>query len=385
MAAKPKGERAAGSHAGANGKGKGGRTRARALTSLAFVVVIAAGYFLHIGIGNFCGIGFLDVALVCPLGSLEAMLAARSFIPQALISLVVFLVIVAIVGRAFCGWLCPVPWVQRVFPGLNRSRAERARRRAAKERRRAERARALAQEEAEEESDEGVSARETGVASQSAPDAPSPAAHTPSPISDDERDQILRSMGACTDGHGHLTGETGAGPHAGKSAHALRARFDTPEVVLLVVLVTTAVFGFPVFCLVCPVGLTFAFVLLVMRLFAFGELTWALLVFPAIVLAEVALLPRWCRTLCPLGALHSLAAHANVTWRPTVDPELCLETSRNVSCGRCLQVCPQDIDLHAAGSGAPLNACEKCGACADACPTKAIGFPAVRTRHTRVP
>ena len=69
---------------------------------------------------------------------------------------------------------------------------------------------------------------------------------------------------------------------------------------------SSLVFGFPVFCLVCPIGLTFATVLLVMRLFAFGDATWTVVAFPVIIALEVLLLPKWCQRFCPLGALLSL-------------------------------------------------------------------------------
>ena len=46
-------------------------------------------------------------------------------------------------------------------------------------------------------------------------------------------------------------------------------------------------------------GLTFAMVLLVMRLFAFGGARWTVVAFPAIIALEVLLLPKWCRRFCP--------------------------------------------------------------------------------------
>ena len=45
----------------------------------------------------------------------------------------------------------------------------------------------------------------------------------------------------------------------------MRAKLDSRHYVLGGALLSTAVFGFPVFCLVCPIGLTFATVLVVWR------------------------------------------------------------------------------------------------------------------------
>ena len=59
------------------------------------------------------------------------------------------------------------------------------------------------------------------------------------------------------------------------SCKGVRAKLDSRHYVLGGALLSTAVFGFPVFCLVCPIGLTFATVLVVWRLFAAGDMTWS--------------------------------------------------------------------------------------------------------------
>ena len=139
---------------------------------------------------------------------------------------------------------------------------------------------------------------------------------------------------------------------------------------------STLVFGFPVFCLVCPIGLTFATVLLVMRLFAFGDATWTVVAFPVIIALEILLLPKWCQRFCPLGALLSLFSGLNRTFRPQVDAEKCLREGRGKACNLCEQACPEGINLHDVAAGeTTLNDCSKCRACADVCPERAITFP----------
>ena len=78
-------------------------------------------------------------------------------------------------------------------------------------------------------------------------------------------------------------------------------------------------FGFPVFCLICPIGLTFATIVLVMRLFAFGDVAWGVILVPALLLAEVVFFRKWCSTFCPISALMSLIGKANRTFVPQVN------------------------------------------------------------------
>ena len=148
---------------------------------------------------------------------------------------------------------------------------------------------------------------------------------------------------------------------------------------------STLIFGFPVFCLICPIGLTFATVLLVMRLFAFGDATWTVVAFPAIVALEILLLPKWCQRFCPLGALLSLFSGLNRTFRPQVNAEKCLREGRGKACNLCEQACPEGINLHDVAAGeTTLNDCSKCRACADVCPEHAITFPLLPKKQAQV-
>ena len=134
-------------------------------------------------------------------------------------------------------------------------------------------------------------------------------------------------------------------------------------------------FGFPVFCLVCPVGLTFGTLVVVWRVFQFNEVTWSLLVFPAMLVLELAVLRKWCHRFCPLGALLSLVSRGNRTFRPQANVGTCLHAAHGERCHRCADACPEGIDLHDRAASAPLNECVKCRECADACPVHAITFP----------
>ena len=309
---------------------KGNTYRIRAAVMLAVLVVIAVGFFTAFGIGNLCGFGFSDIVLACPLGALLSMIAERTAVPMAVLSVVAALVVCVLLGRVFCSWVCPVHFMTHRGNTATRAMC------------RAGRASATGEVDAGEVPDSAAPADSAGPAALTALSVPSGCA-------------------ACSHPCGKARG----------------IKLDSRHGILAAAIASTALFGFPVFCIICPVGLTFATVLLVMRLFAFGETTWTIIVFAAIIAAEVFLLPKWCHRFCPLGALLSLFSGANRTLRPRVDAKKCLREAGH-ACTRCTDVCPEGINLHDIAAGATtLNDCSKCRACADVCPQGAIAFPLV--------
>lgn len=337
--------------------------RLRFLIMLAVLAVVAVGYFTAGGIGNFCGIGFDTITLLCPLGALLAMIAERTAIPMAVVSVLAVLAVCVVLGKVFCAWACPVHFMAR-----GKKKGKRGASRAAG---------SSAEGGAGSSS---VAAASCGAADGSAvscgaADGPAaaPALHVaqtgesaaqaaaPAPERDKSPGMVSRSAcSACTAPCGKAKG----------------IKIDSRHGILAAALGSTLVFGFPVFCLICPIGLTFATVLLVMRLFAFGDTTWTVLAFPAIIAIEVLLLPKWCQRFCPLGALLSLFSGLNRTFRPRIDSEKCLLEGRGLSCNLCERACPEGINLHDVAAGeTTLNDCSKCRACADVCPEHAITFP----------
>lgn len=302
--------------------------RLRMVIMLAILAVAAVGYFTIVGIGNICGIGFESLTLLCPLGALLAMVAEKTAIPAAVVSVVAVLAVCIVLGKVFCSWVCPVHFLS------------------GKKRR-------------EELASAGKPASDAGATGRT--EAKSAPVKADGPLSAKEK-KALSGCASCASPCGKARG----------------VKIDSRHGILAAALGSTLVFGFPVFCLVCPIGLTFATVLLVMRLFAFGETTWTIIAFLAIIAAEVILLPRWCAKFCPLGALLSLFSGLNKTFRPYLNREKCLAESRGAACDLCVRACPEGINLHDIAAGETMLAdCSKCRACADVCPEHAITFPLV--------
>ena len=162
-----------------------------------------------------------------------------------------------------------------------------------------------------------------------------------------------------------------------KPARSGKLDLDSRHVVLCGALGSAAIFGFPVFCLICPIGLTFAIVVGLVRLVGFNEPSFGLLVFAAILVIELVVLRKWCAKICPVGALLSLFGKANRTLRPKANAAKCLRSTEGQLCGACANACPEHIDPQSDLGDRSLAECTRCGKCADACPSSAIAFPLV--------
>ena len=152
-----------------------------------------------------------------------------------------------------------------------------------------------------------------------------------------------------------------------------RSRVDGRHVVLAGSLASAAVCGFPVFCLVCPIGLTFASAIALYRLIGFNEPAIEVLVFPALLVLELTVFRKWCHRFCPVGALLSLLSRGNRTFKPHVNASMCARHAGS-SCAACAQACPEHIDPCADFGDRSLAECTRCGACVNTCPAKALSF-----------
>lgn len=302
----------------------------RLLIPLVVLAAVGVGFAAHVPIGNLSAFGWKDISLLCPLGALGTMLATKTFLPRAVVSLVIAVIAIVLLGRAFCGWVCPIPLISKLRAFVSKRSSN-------------------------------TDLTGTGVL----PAAENPlvkkgdtADNTIAPLADEERESLSRSCGA-----------------ACSSCAQVRERFDSRHLILGGSLLSAAIFGFPVFCLICPIGLSFATIAVLLRLFMFGDVAWGVIVIPAVLLIEVVLFRKWCSKLCPLSALMSLLGKLNRTFVPTVDNKKCRETCQGTSCEVCATVCPQGINVRHPEAGASFSECTKCRACVEACPTNAITMP----------
>lgn len=319
--------------------------RLRALAALAFFLLFLFGLAVHTGWGTASSFGIAEIAAICPLGNLEAMLASKTFLPRALVGFAVFLVVAALLGRFFCGWLCPVPWVEKALSKL-RAPGRRF----------------------------GLGLKESPAASETPRTSACTTTNASSNTASESGKNAPRS---CPSGASCASSSCKDCALANRvKEKADQATEKTPYWILGGALASSAVFGFPVFCLICPVGLTFALTVALWRLFEFNETNWAILWFAGFLVLELLVLRRWCSRFCPLGALWTLASRLNRFFRPKAREDLCTRMTHGVPCTICRDVCPEGIDPASVANDPMLLArCTKCGACAAACPTGAVHFP----------
>jgi ferredoxin-type protein NapH len=79
----------------------------RLSTPILIVAAIVLGPIFHLVYGSLCTIGTGSITLTCPLGFLQVSLASRSVIISLLVPMSLTLVFSILLGRFFCGWICP--------------------------------------------------------------------------------------------------------------------------------------------------------------------------------------------------------------------------------------------------------------------------------------
>ncbi len=227
--------------------------------------------------GTLCSIGIRSIDVTCSLGALQVFLASRTVYLPLLLSSLAFIVLVLVLGRVFCSWICPQHVVSEAGDGVRK---------------------------------------------------------------------ILRP------------GQS-EGPD---SLERYRRGRNLLFSILGLGLLATFVFGVPVICYICPIGI-------ICRQFItgtfLGKIGGETLIVLTIVLVEITIARRgWCRYICPVGAFYSIF----ITHRGL---KIKRNRARCAECGSCEKVCPMgDSPLQ----GRIGRTCTNCAICVDDCPEGALGF-----------
>lgn len=280
--------------------------RLRLMTMTIGALVVFIGAVVNVGTGSFSAYGVDAIAAICPLGYLETAFAGRDIMPQALLSFMMIAGLTVLLGRIFCGWICPVPLVRKIV--INKI--------------------------------------------------------------DEEQETAGDSVVPQVEGAGDTTKNACSQTNCDNNKKP-----DSGLVVLGVTLGSSAIFGFPVFCLICPIGLIFATLFALLRLVKFNEPTIDIIIFPLVIIGELVLLKKWCSKICPLGALLSIFSRFNRSLVPQVDYSRCLEESQGIKCRQCQSACSFNVDLKNGKGEGNFRDCTKCKECAANCPVQAIKFP----------
>lgn len=293
-------------------------SKLRTVVAVVAFCVLAIGLIAGINLGTMSAFGPGSISAFCPLGAFTTMVSTKTVVPRAVVSIIIMALLVLVVGRAYCGWICPVSWIEKI---KNYLRSPKKRKEMEKEKR-------------------------------------------------EECVDIANFEIACK------KGEDCSSCNACKKQKP--RKLDSRHYVLFGALLATLIFGFPVFCMICPIGLSFATVVLIYRLFAFGDTTWSVVVVPIVLILEMTVFKKWCGRWCPMAGLMNLVSRFSKTIKPTIDESKCIETQHEVACSRCAVACPQDINLrHPEYGEHTLADCARCFECVDACPQQAISMPLV--------
>lgn len=284
----------------------------RTVSILLIAGMIISGTVFKSGFGRLCTLGKGIFSMTCPLGFLGMAFANKSLLPGLWLSVGVAVLLIILLGRFFCAWVCPVSILHFLKSKLRIKNSQSSKLKSSV-----------------------VKNIETGL-----------------PV--ESRAMII------------------------VGSETVNKKVYSGLAVLLGGIVSSYIFGFPVFCLVCPIGLTFGTIFAAVRWFSGSQPGLELAIFPIMIIADIFLLKSWCTSLCPMGALFGLISRLNIFVRPKTNKEVCLG-SRGFNCHICEKACPQGLTRKEIAEGSSSQ-CTKCLECFEKCPVGAIQIKAIRVK-----
>lgn len=337
--------------------------RLRTISQVCVIVVVCVGLAVHTGLGTPSSFGWDWFATICPLGWLQTMMTGTMPAPLSFVCIALTVALIVLFGRAFCGWVCPTPLIRRIFGGEKSVEKDTS---------------PLKDCDLSECRACGASCSVAHMVEHMNASVASPSSNTQAGTSQGVNGKHAGTLQASNDKSKKQDFAKSRKSCADNSRRHIAIKSSPADIrhaVAVSALIAAAVFAFPVFCLVCPVGLTIAEIIVLWRFFTLGIPTFSMMLYPAILVVELVVFKRWCHVICPISALVSLVSKANHTFRPIVNKDTCLRETGKSSCHKCFHACPESIDLHQLAYGAPVNECMKCHECAAVCPTNSITFP----------
>ena len=139
----------------------------------------------------------------------------------------------------------------------------------------------------------------------------------------------------------------------------VRATWRDGVAVLVGVLAVSAITGYPVYCIVCPIGILSRNLISLGTHFTLHPDVILLAFYPLV----LGVFMDWQRV-CPVGGVGGLANQTAPLQPVGVNREACNR------CGECLEACPEDIRLFE--EDIDMGSCTACLLCYEACPGNAV-------------
>lgn len=165
-----------------------------------------------------------------------------------------------------------------------------------------------------------------------------------------------------------LLGSKGAGGNG-------RLYIPAFSVSLALILLASWIMGFPVFCIICPIGIVSRLIISALSgILDIWGILWGAVIFTTTITLIKA--RAWCNGLCPLGALQTLLSPLKLTR---------IKTSNGCKkCNACAKVCPLGLEIHE-GRRIDQMSCTTCLKCVATCPLNTLKLALVRpTFHKKI-